>query len=616
MPVASLAGRPLRAVLVLFALFGLAACEPAAPPPSDETTSSAAGETERLMAFFQRVHDEDVARSPMFQSRLGIKTDYDKWDPLTEERADENLALALARLEELRGFDVAVLEPQALVSYRIFEKLTQNRIENDRWRHHFYAVDQMNGMHQQIPSFLINIHRVGSKSDAEAYVARLRGVRTLVDELIARMRLREEKGVLPPAFVFPLIVEAAGNVISGAPFEEGPDSTLLADFRKKVAALDIEAADKEVLLADASAALVGQVGPAYRDLIAEMERQATLATTDDGAWKLPDGGAFYQARLETYTTTDMTADEIHEMGLAHVARIHDEMRAIMERVGFEGDLAAFFEFMRTDPRFFYPNTEEGKTRYVADATALIDTIRTRLPEVFGRLPQADMIVKRVEPFRERSAGKAFYQSPALDGSRPGTYYANLYDTADMPIYQMEALAYHEGIPGHHMQRAISQELEGVPMFQRLAGFTAYTEGWGLYSELLPKEMGFYEDPYSDFGRLSMELWRAVRLVVDTGIHARRWSREDAIAYHRENTPASIGDIEKAVERYIVMPGQATAYLIGKEKILELREAAKAELGAAFDIRAFHDAVLEDGPLPLDMLEDKIARFVEARRPAG
>lgn len=611
-----LVGRPLRAIFAVFALAGLVACEPAVPPPDRERESSV-GETERLMAFFQRVHDEDVARSPMFQSRLGIKTDYGKWDPLTEARADETLALARARLAELRGFDVAALEPQAQISWRIFEQLTERRIESDRWRHHAYAVDQMNGWQQQIPSFLINIHRVTSASDAEAYVQRLDGIRTLIDELIERMRLREKKGVLPPAFVFPLIIGASENVIKGAPFEAvAAESTLMEDIRKKVTALDLEPAEKDALLADASRALVESVGPAYRDLIAEMKREAEFATTDDGAWKLPDGAAYYQASLENYTTTEMTADDIHEMGLAHVARIHNEMRAIMAQVGFEGELADFFEFMRTDPRFFYPNTDEGKARYLADATALIDTIRARLPEVFGRLPEADMIVKRVEPFRERSAGKAFYQSPALDGSRPGTYYANLYNMADMPIYQMEALAYHEGIPGHHMQRSISQELEGVPMFQRLAGFTAYTEGWGLYSELLGKEMGFYQDPYSDFGRLSMELWRAVRLVVDTGIHAKRWSREEAIAYHQANTPASIGDIEKAVERYIVMPGQATAYLIGKEKILGLRERARGELGDAFDVRAFHDAVLGDGPLPLDMLEETVARFIEASRPAG
>jgi uncharacterized protein (DUF885 family) len=240
---------------------------------------------------------------------------------------------------------------------------------------------------------------------------------------------------------------------------------------------------------------------------------------------------------------------------------------------------------------------------------MIDTMREALPNVFNTFPQADMVVKAVEPFREKAAGKAFYQRPAPDGSRPGVYYANLYRMQDMPLYQMEALAYHEGIPGHHMQLAISQELTGIPKFRKYGGFTAYTEGWGLYSKFLPKEMGFYEDPYSDFGRLAMELWRAARLVVDTGLHEKKWTREDAINYLLENTPNPEGDCRKAIERYIVMPGQATAYKIGMIKILELREDAKARLGDAFDIRDFHDVVLKDGPVPLQILEENVEVWI-------
>jgi uncharacterized protein (DUF885 family) len=261
--------------------------------------------------------------------------------------------------------------------------------------------------------------------------------------------------------------------------------------------------------------------------------------------------------------------------------------------------------MRNDPKYYYPTTPEGRSAYIKEATRMIDVMRERLPEVFGLFPEADVRVKRVEPFRERSGGKAFYQTGAIDGSRPGTYYANLFDMKSMPIYQAEALAYHEGIPGHHMQRSIQQELTDLPKFQRYVGFTAYTEGWGLYSEYLPKEMGFYEDPYSDFGRLAMELWRACRLVVDTGLHAKKWTREEAIQYQMDNTPNSEADTIKAIERYTTNPGQATAYLIGKIKILELREKAKAEMGDRFDIRAYHDEVLKDGPLPLDILEEKI-----------
>jgi uncharacterized protein (DUF885 family) len=285
------------------------------------------------------------------------------------------------------------------------------------------------------------------------------------------------------------------------------------------------------------------------------------------------------------------------------------MREIMQQVKFDGTLPEFFEFMRNSEQFYYPNTDEGKAAYLVEAKALIDVMEAKLPEYFGLLPKAPMVVKQVEAFREKSAGKAFYQSPAKDGSRPGTYYANLYNTKDMPTYQMEALAYHEGIPGHHMQRAIAQELEGIPEFQKYASFTAYTEGWGLYSEELAKDMGFYSDPYSDFGRLAMELWRACRLVVDTGIHAKQWSREQAIDYLVANTPNPENDSVKAIERYIAMPGQATAYMIGKLKIMELREFAKNALGDKFDIRNFHDQVLKNGPLPLNLLEAKIKDWV-------
>jgi len=248
---------------------------------------------------------------------------------------------------------------------------------------------------------------------------------------------------------------------------------------------------------------------------------------------------------------------------------------------------------------------------LAEAVRLIDVMRTRLPEIFGLLPKAELVVKRVEAFREQSAGKAFYQGPPADGSRPGIFYANLYNMADMPKYQMEALAYHEGIPGHHMQRAISAELEGIPEFQKYAGFTAYSEGWGLYTEQLAREMGFYQDPYSNFGRLAMELWRACRLVVDTGIHSKRWTREEAIEYLVNNTPNSISDSTKAIERYIAMPGQATAYMIGKLKIVELREKARAAMGDDFDIRQFHDELLKDGAVPLSLLEQKVDALVHA-----
>ena len=288
------------------------------------------------------------------------------------------------------------------------------------------------------------------------------------------------------------------------------------------------------------------------------------------------------------------------------------MREIMAQVNFEGSLPAFFVFVRENQSLRFPNTDEGREAYLTSARNALSRMEKKLPDYFGVLPKAELIVKRVEPFRERNAGKAFYQSPPPDGSRPGIFYANLYDMSAMPKTDLEALAFHEGLPGHHLQRAITAELKGVPDIQRYLSFTAFSEGWGLYTEQLAYEMGFYEDPYSRFGQLAMELWRAARLVVDTGIHSKRWSREEAIDYLVENTPNAEYDCIKAIERYIAMPGQATAYMIGKLRIVELREGAKERLGDQFDIRLFHDTVLGSGPVPLSKLADNIDAMVASQ----
>ena len=409
------------------------------------------------------------------------------------------------------------------------------------------------------------------------------------------------------------MISDAQNIITGLPFADGGDSSaLFQDIHQKVAKLEVDQATKQDLLERAESALKDSVQPAYQQLIAFLEKQEQRATADDGAWKFPDGEAYYANALRRTTTTDLTADEIHQIGLGEVERIHNEMRDIMQQVGFEGDLQEFFAFMREDPRFYYPNTDAGKQAYMDSATAIIDNMRDRLDELFIVKPKAEMRVKRVEDFREASAGKAFYSQPAPDGSRPGIYYANLHDTKNMPKYEMEALAYHEGIPGHHMQIAIAQELEDVPKFRKYGGYTAYIEGWGLYCEKIPKEMGLYQDPYSDFGRLAMELWRACRLVVDTGIHDKRWTREEGIAYYQTNTSASERECVRMVERHIVMPGQATAYKIGMMKILDLRAKAKEQLGEQFDIRQFHDVILKQGALPLDVLEKQVNQWVASQ----
>ncbi|MBU2977356.1 DUF885 domain-containing protein [Alteromonas sp. C1M14] len=597
---------------------GLSACSPA--PEKPETTSVAPqlqestttqSESERLSAFFERTFEEDLRRDPMRQSYMGKKWDYDKWTDISDEFIDQTMALKKNRLEVLDTFDTEQLSAQEQLSIRLYRQGIERDLANDEFRYHRYIVHQFRAAHTQVPSFLINIHRVSSVEDAQAYISRLDKVDTYFAQVIEQMKHREEAGVFPPKWAYDQMITAAENVISGAPFDPSDaPSTIWQDFNEKVAQLDIDEVEKKNLLGEAKAALLTSVKPAYDDLIAAFAHQRTLSPEGDGVWRLPDGDKWYANRLAWFTTTDLNAEQIHQIGLENVDRIHTAMEKIKQDVGFEGSLQAFFEFMRNDPQFYYPNTDAGRDEYLADAKAAIDKMREALPDYFGLLPEADIVVKRVEPFREQSAGKAFYQSPAADGSRPGIYYANLYVMSAMPTYQLEALAFHEGIPGHHMQRAIAQELTSIPQFQKYLPATAYTEGWGLYSEELGKDMGFYEDPYSDFGRLAMELWRACRLVVDTGIHTKKWSREEAIQYLIENTPNPESDAVKAIERYIAMPGQATAYMIGKLKIMSLRDEAQQALGDKFSYADFHDEILKDGPMPLTLLEEKTRKWIE------
>ena len=584
------------------------------PTATSETISAApiaaATESTRLAAFFQQSFDDDVANSPVWQSYLGIKDDYDKWDDMSDAATQVEIEKITQRLAQAKLFDTSLLSAQEQLSLEIYQQDIQRQLANDAFRHHTYVMHQFRAAHTFVPSFLINIHRISDISDADAYIQRLLGVDSMFDQVIDQLRIREKLGVYPPRWAYDQMIQASHNVISGTPFtESATDSTIYADFIQKITALGLSNAEQSGYISELTAALTQSVQPAYEKLIAELMKQRLLSPEGDGVWRLPEGDKWYQNRLEWFTTTRLNAEEVHQIGIENVDRIHAEMRNIMQQVKFTGTLAEFFTFMRTDPQFYYPDSDQGRVDYMTDAKAYIDTMEAKIPEYFGLTPEARMVVKQVEAFREKSAGKAFYQSPAIDGSRPGIYYANLYDMSAMPTYQMEALAYHEGIPGHHMQRAITQELNGIPDFQKYASFTAYTEGWGLYTEELSKDMGFYQDPYSDFGRLAMELWRACRLVVDTGLHAKRWSRKEAIEYLVDNTPNARYDAVKAIERYIAMPGQATAYMIGKLKIMELRDKSRAALGDNFDIRGFHDEVLKDGPVPLSLLESKIDAWI-------
>ena len=569
-------------------------------------------ESERLNAWFEERYRDGLAQSPMSQTYLGESANRDRLDDISQVALDEQAALRRSWLEEMRrDFDIDRLEPQTRLSYQLFEAEQKDWLASHDLGVNDYVFQHMSGPHSSLPSFLINFHSIESEQDARDYIARLEAFDDYLGQAEERARAQAEAGVLLPKFVYEKISGPSRNIITGRPFTpEGDDSPLMADFRAKAGGLDIGEDARNALFKEAEAALLGSVQPAYLSLLNMFEEHAELATEDDGAWKLPGGADYYQARLKHYTTTNLKADEIHEIGLREVARIQDRMREIMARVGFEGTLQEFFAFLRTDPRFTYENDDAGRAAYIADATAIIDEMRTELDGLFITKPKADMVVKRVEPFREATAFGAFYDAPAVDGSRPGTYYINLKSMADQPKFLQQALAYHEGIPGHHMQIAIAQELQGLPKFRTLGGHTPFIEGWALYAEEIPKELGLYTDPYKEFGQLGMEIFRAARLVVDTGIHAKQWDREKAVQYYLENIPNPEGDVRAEIDRYIVWPGQATAYMIGKLKIMELRERAEDELGAAFDIREFHDAVLTHGSVPLDMLEKNIDQYIQ------
>lgn len=616
-----------RLTLILLSSVALLSCakKEAAAPAQEETSQAAseatrAAETARLNAWFEARWTEELAFSPLRKTQLGIKdADYSKIDDFTEAGQDLILDWRRKAVAEMRAaFDREALTDDGRVSFDVFEELLLRAERAEPFRRRGYIFTQMNGAHTSLPNALINFHKVDAATDMDAYVARISGVGRAVRENLERAKLAAGEGVHAPLFAYEAVGRQAKALITGAPFAGDGDSPLFADAKTKVSALResgaIDAAQADAFLAAAQKVLIDDFKPAYEALIAFVEADsANSPKVATGVRSLPDGEAYYQERLAFSTTTTLTADEIHQIGLDEVARIRGEMEAIKAKVGFEGALDEFFAFVRDDPRFYYPNTDEGREQYLQAARDKLAFIKTRLPDFFGVLPKADLVVKRVEPFRETPGGAQHYNQGTPDGSRPGVFYAHLSDMASMPIPQIEVIAYHEGNPGHHMQRSIAQETAGLPQFRAQAGFTAFTEGWALYSEPLAKEMGAYEDPYSDFGRLTTEIWRAIRLVVDTGLHAKGWTEDEAVAYFTANSPAATGQIRSEVRRYIVTPGQATAYKIGMLKIQELRRRGEGALGDQFDIRGFHDLILGGGAVPLSILERRIDGWVAARK---
>ncbi|WP_213994861.1 DUF885 domain-containing protein [Arsukibacterium sp.] len=621
----------MRKSLLCLAIAGvLAGCNPtpenttnnASPQPAaeqvatEQSTSKTTATSERLNQWFEEKFEQQLQQSPIQMTFMGRKDKYDQIDEVTLAAEQQQLEWLAATVAELKAnFNYAELDLEAQTSYDVWIYQYEMAEAGARFRNNQYVFTQMQGIHALLPQILINFHKVDNVEDMQAYVSRIEGISKAINDLLVRAQQNAEQGVRPPRFAYEGVLSQLDSLLTGAPLSDSEQEIpLWADTKAKINSL-LEAdklSDEQAkeLTNAAKLALQQHFQPAYSGL--KQWLQDDIANTDDiatGVGKQPDGVAYYNHQLKVSTTTDLTAEQIHQIGLDEVERLTAEMTAIKDQVGFPGDLQAFFEFIKKDDQFYYPDTDAGRQAYIDDSQQYLDFINSRLPEFFGTLPKAGLVVKRVEPFREQPGAAQHYFPGTPDGSRPGVYYAHLSDMRSMPKNEMEAIAYHEGSPGHHMQISIAQELTSVPTFRTQARFTVYSEGWALYAELLAKEMGAYQNPYSDFGRLITEMWRAVRLVVDTGLHSKGWTEQQAIDYFLEKTPIAEGAVLSEVRRYLVIPGQATAYKIGMIKILELRQFAEQQLGDRFDIREFHDTILTGGALPLSVLERRVKNWV-------
>jgi len=567
--------------------------------------------------FFARTMLQIMLESPEMLSSLrvlepiGITGHNAKLDDESLAAGDRFLAQLREANRVLLTYEDEDLSEADLMSKRIAATMLGAVVEGEKYRFHTFPVNQMFGVQSNFPSFMESTHQVHSVGDAEDYVSRLNAVGVKFDQVLEGLRKREELEIYPPQFVVTKVLEEMRNFVA-TPVEEGILMTALLEKMKEA---DLAEDEQQRIALEARAAIEETVYPAYGRLIAYFEALDHKVEGNYGAWHLPDGENYYRLSLKLFTTTDYEPEYIHQLGLAEVDRIQSEILQILANEGWDvsGGFTAAIEEMADSPQFYYSDSGEGRDQILADYQAIMDEINEQLEPWFDVVPESSVDVRRVPEFKEKTAPGGYYEMPAMDGSRPGVFYANLYDIKATPKYSMRTLAYHEAIPGHHFQLAVQQEQKDLPFFRRLIPFPAYSEGWGLYAERLAWEMGLQEDPYDNIGRLQAELFRAVRLVVDTGIHAMRWSREEAIDYMLANTGMAESDVVAEIERYFVMPGQATAYKVGMIKILELRDYAKAELGDRFDIREFHNVVLTNGSVPLDILEQLVRDYVADKK---
>jgi uncharacterized protein (DUF885 family) len=569
--------------------------------------------------FFARAFLQVALESPEMLSSLhvleqfGIKGHNAELDDESMAAGDRLFAHLKQSRETLKSYEDEDLSAGDIMSKRIAMNLMDMMTEVEKYRFHNYPVNQMFGAQSGFPSFMESTHQVHSVRDAEDYVSRLSQAGRQFDQVLDGLRHREELGILPPQFVVTKVLEEMRNFVA-TPAEEG---ILMVSLTDKMNEADLDGAAQQRIALEARAQIENTVYPAYGRLISYFEVLDDKVSENNGVWALPDGDNFYRLAMRLFTTTDYSPDYLHDFGLSEVDRIQAEILDILESEGWDvsqGFHAAISE-MADNPKFYYSDSGEGRDQILADYQAILDEVSAGLEPYFDVMPEADLKVQRIPEFKEKTSPGAYYQPPAMDGSRPGTFYANLYDIKATPRYSMRTLAYHEGVPGHHFQLAIQQQQDDLPFFRRIIPSVAYSEGWALYAERLAWELGFQDDPYDNIGRLQAELFRGVRLVVDTGIHYKRWNREQAIDYMINNTGMAESDVIAEIERYFIMPGQALAYKVGMTKLLELRDRARAELGDQFDIREFHRVVLTNGSVPLDILEDLIDEYIAARKEA-
>jgi len=563
--------------------------------------------------FYARVFASFALRHPMILSQIGVLDgtpfDFygDKIDDLSPAAMEREMKFAEDNLKMLRSYDRGRMTPQQRLSAEVLDWFLDDQVRQKKFMWHDYPLNQMFGAQSEIPDFMINTHPLKKPKDAENYVTRVSKIGIAVDQILAGVRLRDSLKVVPPRFVMSEVLDQMRN-FAGKPPKENPLYTHFAAVTDTMRGL--EHLKREALLKQLEQDLTTIVIPAYQRMIAEAEHLEGEATADDGCWKLPDGDAYYAAMLRSNTTLDLPPDTIHALGLREVARIQGMMRTLLHANGYPSkDVAAAFDQLRKEPRFHYPANDSGRAMILHDYQAIIDDADKRVGSLFDVRPKAGVRVQRVPAFKDSTAPGGYYQAATISGSRPGTFFANLHDPHETVKPAMRTLAYHEAIPGHHFQISIAQELKGVPFFRRILPFTAYSEGWGLYAEQLALENGFQPTAYDSLGAYQAELFRAVRLVVDTGIHRMHWTREQAIAYMKANTGMSENDVTREVERYIVLPGQACAYKVGELEIMALRQRAMDRLGPRFDIRKFHDVVLTNGALPLGLLEQVVDEWI-------